>query len=66
VFVNTSPHKREIRPAEWDGSLGECREVLKLDARNGTQVARGPFDGTLSLQGYGIAVTTTTGDAEVD
>lgn len=66
VFVNTSPHEREVRPADWDASLGECREVFRLDARTGTQVARGPFDGTLSLQGYGIAVATTAGDAEVD
>ncbi len=66
VFVNTTSGRRIVRPGDWDESLAGCREVLRLDASTGNRVVREPFDGTVSLQGYGVAVATTAGDTEVD
>lgn len=66
VFVNTSPRPRSINLVDWDRGLGDCREILRLDASTGCHVEREPFDGTVSLQGYGIAVATTAGGTEVD
>jgi hypothetical protein len=66
VFVNTTSDRQVITPCNWDESLADCREILRLDASTGNRVVRERFDGTVSVQGYGIAVATTAGDTEVD
>ena len=59
LFVNTGARSHELRVAEWDPGLGGCREVLRLDASTGNRIVRAPFDGTVRLDGYGLAVVTT-------
>lgn len=66
VFVNPTSRRQIVRPCDWDESLTGCREILKLDASTGNRVVREPFDGTITLQGYGVAVATTAGDTVVD
>ena len=66
VFVNTSPRPGSVNLVDWDDGLGDCREVLRLDASTGSHVEREPFDGTVNLQGYGIVVATTVADTDVD
>jgi hypothetical protein len=66
VFVNTSPGRRIVKPCDWDEPLANSGGVLRLDASTGNRVVREPFDGTITLQGYGLAVATTAGDTVVD
>ena len=53
----------------WRLRLGRravrLREILRLDASTGDRVAREPFDGTVRLKGYGVAVVTNVADTEV-
>jgi hypothetical protein len=37
-----------------------------VDTSTANRVARDPFDGTVRLQGYGVAVVTNANDTEVD
>lgn len=67
VFVNmgTRPHQMTI--ADWDKELSACSEVLRLDSSTGDRVVREPFDGTVRINGYGIAVVTdATNETQVD
>ncbi len=66
VFVNTTPKPRVLKLADWDEKLEDCRNVLRVDASTGDRVARDRFDGTVSLDGYGIAVATNAADTEMD
>ena len=59
VFVNTGARLHSLAAADWDSGLRECREVLRLDASTGERIVREPFDGTVRLDGYGIAVVST-------
>jgi hypothetical protein len=65
VFVNTSAKSRTLRVSDWAGELSDCKEILRLDTSTGNRAVREPFDGTVNLQGYGIAVATTVADTEV-
>ena len=58
VFVNTSRTPRDLRICDWDNTLEACGTLLRVDAGTGDQIAIGPFDGTVRLEGYGIAVVT--------
>lgn len=58
VFVNTSRQPVILDAVEWDGALGTCNEVLRLDEGTGGRVARAPFDGAVRLEGRGIAIVT--------
>ena len=68
VFVNTTAtavYTDSVR--DWDGGLGNCTELLRIDAGTGRQGrARGRFDGTVRLDGYGIAVATNATDTELE
>jgi hypothetical protein len=67
VFVNTTAKPRILTISDWDEGLGECEEVLRVDSSTADRVARDPFDGTVHLQGYGVAVVTNAAmDTEVD
>jgi hypothetical protein len=59
VFVNTAPRPRLLRVAAWDEALAACTEVLRVDASTGAHIARHRFDGTVRLDGYGVAAVTT-------
>jgi hypothetical protein len=65
VFVNTSAKPRTLHVSDWAGELADCKEVLRVDMSTGERVAREPFDGTVNLQGYGVAVATNVADTEV-
>jgi hypothetical protein len=58
VFVNTSRQPVVLDAVEWDGALGTCNEVLRLDEGTGGRVACAPFDGAVRLEGRGIAIVT--------
>jgi len=59
VFVNTGARPQTLAAADWDQELKGCREVLRLDAGTGGRIVREPFDGTVRLDGYGVAVAST-------
>ena len=58
VFVNASAQPITLTAAEWDDGLGACDGVLRLDWSTGGRVARTPFDGTVRIDGHGIAIVT--------
>lgn len=66
VFVNMEPGRKVLRAADWDGELQGCSTVLRLDAGTGSRIRQTPFDGTVTLEGYGLAVVTNTTDTVVD
>ncbi|MBN9265733.1 MAG: hypothetical protein J0I75_14445 [Hyphomicrobium sp.] len=58
VFVNTSRGPVVLDVAEWGGALASCDGILHLDAGTGGRVLRAPFDGTVRLDGYGLAIVS--------
>jgi hypothetical protein len=58
VFVNTTPKRRDLTVSDWDDALEGCGTLLRVDAGTGNRVAVEPFDGTVRLEGYGVAVVT--------
>jgi hypothetical protein len=58
VFVHTAGGPRVLTVSDWDDGLLACGTVLRVDASTGERVAREPFDGTVRLDGYGVAVVT--------
>jgi hypothetical protein len=58
VFVNTTSGPRELTVPDWDNDLSAPRVVLRVDGSTGNRVVREPFDGTVRLDGYGVAVVT--------
>lgn len=66
VFVNTAGAPQVLTISDWDDGLEACGTVLRVDSSTGERVAREPFDGTIRLNGYGVAVVTNAADTEVD
>ena len=66
VFVNTSAAPQVLKISDWDDGLEACGTVLRLDTGTGDQVKRSPFDGSVRLEGYGIAVVTNATDTVAD
>lgn len=58
VFVNTAGRPRTLTLADWDATLADCRTTLRIGQDTDGRVIVEPFDGTLRLGGYGIAVVT--------
>jgi len=58
VFVNTAARRQVLTICEWDDMLMSYDQILRIDTSTGDRVARQPFDGTICLEGYGIAVVT--------
>ncbi len=56
VFVNAGPRQRALIPSDWVTGPKDCRQVLRLDTSTGGKVVREPFNGAVTLDGYGIAV----------
>jgi hypothetical protein len=65
VFVNTGSEHCLLTVSEWDDSLMACRELARLDESTGDRVVSEPFRGTITLNGYGVAVVSNVA-AEVD
>jgi hypothetical protein len=65
VFVNTGSEPCLLTVSDWDDSLLASRELARLDESTGERVVREPFEGTIALNGYGIAVVSNVG-SEVD
>jgi hypothetical protein len=59
VFVNTGVGPETLAVGDWEAALQGCREVLRLDESTGDRVVCEPFDGTVRISGYGIAVAST-------
>ncbi len=67
VFVNTGPQPRALLPSDWVAGPKDCRQVLRLDTGTGGKVVRERFDGTVTLDGYGVAVLSNAAQAtEID
>ena len=66
VFVNTSSQRTTLRPNDWDERLQAATTVLWLDAGTGDAVRAARFEGTVTLDGYGLAVVTNAIDTVVD
>lgn len=58
VFVNTSHRTVTLSAGDWDADLSVCNETLKLDRVTHDRVVAVPFDGAVTIDGYGIAVVT--------
>jgi hypothetical protein len=65
VFVNTGSRLQTLTASDWDPQLAGCREVLRLDSGTGDRVVREPFEGTVRLEGYGVAVVSTAPSAAI-
>jgi hypothetical protein len=59
VFVNTGARAHVLTVADWDPELAQCQETLRLDTGTGERIVREPFNGTVRLDGYGVAVVST-------
>jgi hypothetical protein len=67
VFVNTTAEPRVLAVSDWDEGLADGVEILRVDSSTGERVARQPFDGTVRLSGYGVAVATNAAaETELD
>ena len=58
VFAHTARGPLKLNMPGWDERLRGCSDVLRVDMSTGSHVAREPFDGTVRLDGYGVAVVT--------
>jgi hypothetical protein len=67
VFVNTSARPHMLTLSDRDDGLQACGTLLRVDASTGGRVAREACNGTVRLNGYGIAVVTNAAtETEVD
>ncbi len=66
VFVNATARPCKLTGTDLDGRLTKCTELLWMDKNTQGRVAREPFEGTVCLDGYGVAVATNASDTEVD
>jgi hypothetical protein len=58
LLVHLRPGKAAYAIAELDGRLADCRRLLKIDAGTGGRVVETPCEGTVTFEGYGVAVVT--------
>ncbi len=58
VFANTVRRPCALVVAEWDRDIAGCDEILRIDGGTGDRVVREPFDGTVRIDGYGVAIVT--------
>jgi hypothetical protein len=65
LFVNTSAEMRVLNAVNWHEALQGSSALLRLDYSTGGRVVQQAFDGTIRLEGYGIAVATNAADAEL-
>ena len=58
VFVHTAGGPRTLAVSDWDDGLLGCETILRIDAGTGGRVVQEAFEGTVHLDGYGVAVVT--------
>jgi hypothetical protein len=58
LLVHRAARRTAYALPELDGSLAECRMLLKIDEGTGNQVMKGACNGTVTFDGYGVAVVT--------
>jgi hypothetical protein len=63
VHLKNTPEK--IRILELDGRLSDCDMLIKIDDGTENQLVKKPFGGTVSFEGYGVAVITKKSPGEV-
>ena len=66
VFVNATAQPCGLNCPGLDAGLAQCTQLLWMDRTTQGHVARRPFDGAVSLDGYGLAVVTNASDTVVD
>lgn len=66
LFVHTARECQRLTVEDWDPELRGCHTLWRLDASTGQRVVRERFDGTVHLEGYGVAVLTNTDDGNTD
>ena len=59
VFVNTGARPQTLAASDWDRSLRAAARCCGSTPSTGDRVVREPFDGTVRLDGYGVAVVST-------
>lgn len=59
VFVHTAKGSRTLPISDWDEALSGCQVVRRVDESTGDRVEEEPFDGSVRLDGYGVAVVTS-------
>lgn len=62
VVANTSSEQRAISIQDWDPVFARCSDVFRIDRSTGGKVVRQKFDGTLHINGYGMAILTNRPD----
>jgi hypothetical protein len=60
IFVHTGRGQLVLTIDDWHPELSGCRTILRIDAGTGPRVVRERCDGTLRLEGYGVAVATSS------
>ena len=58
LIVHLQDEPATYKVANLHGALSHCGTLLKLDRGADHQILDAPFDGTVSFQGYGVAVVT--------
>jgi len=58
LMVHLRDAAATYRISDLDGHLDECHTLLKIDAGTGNQVIETACSGTVSFEGYGVAVVT--------
>jgi hypothetical protein len=58
LIVHLQDEPATYHVAQLHGALSQCSTLLKLDRGTDHQIIDVPFDGTVSFQGYGVAVVT--------
>ena len=58
VFVNPSSRQRTLTLSDWDDALSACDTVVRVDVGTGNRMIREAFDGTVRIDGYGVAVVS--------
>ena len=64
VLVHLSDRVETFSVSGLDQGLTDCDILLKIDEGTGNEVVRGRCDGTVTFEGYGVAVVTNTAPSE--
>lgn len=58
VFVHTGRGVATLHTRDWNVELADCDAILKLTNETNGSIVKAPFDGKVTIDGYGIAVLT--------
>jgi hypothetical protein len=65
LLVHLKHEMASYKVSELDGRLSVCDTLIKIDDGTGNRVVTKPFGGTVSFEGYGVAVITNKSPGEV-